>query len=172
MVDMFLQRQFEQPLDKDQVQAMAALGEGCAQLYRFDWVESYLAAGGQLMCCWFRGPDLESVRTVLRRLGADTRCLWAGTVHHAPGDAAALAANVLVERRFEVPVEMTDIQALEDAGAWCLEAWQVRFVRTFFALDRRRMLCLYQAPDAESVRHAQRQAGMPVTDVWSFQRYR
>jgi hypothetical protein len=29
------------------------------------------------------------------------------------------------------------------------------------------MLCLYQAPDAESVRLAQHQANMPVDRVWA-----
>jgi hypothetical protein len=32
------------------------------------------------------------------------------------------------------------------------------------------MLCLYQSPDAESVRAAQREAGLPVDRVWAFDR--
>jgi len=31
------------------------------------------------------------------------------------------------------------------------------------------MICMYHAPDAESVRLAQRQAGMPIDDVWAFE---
>ena len=97
--------------------------------------------------------------------------VWAGSVHDAPADAPPLsAANVLVERSWDEPVELDDIQAIEDAGAWCLENHNVRFVRTYFSSDRRRMVCLYQAPDAESVRLAQRQAEMPVDRVWAFQR--
>lgn len=74
---------------------------------------------------------------------------------------------VLVEREFDEPVDFGGIQALEDRGAWCLQLHQVTFVRTWFARDRRRMICLYEAPDAESVRLAQRKAGMPVTCVWA-----
>ena len=94
-----------------------------------------------------------------------------GTVHDAPGpDAPPVAqANVLVERSWDQPVTMAEIQAIEDAGSWCLETHRVKFVRTFFATDRTRMVCLYQAPDAESVRLAQRQAMMPVDSVWAFQ---
>ena len=33
-------------------------------------------------------------------------------------------------------------------------------------------MCLYRAPDAESVRIAQREAGMPVERVWSFRQFR
>jgi hypothetical protein len=62
------------------------------------------------------------------------------------------------------------VQAIEDANAHCLEAHRVRFMRTFFSSDRRRMACLYLAPDAESVRIAQRQATMPVDSVVAVQR--
>jgi hypothetical protein len=41
-------------------------------------------------------------------------------------------------------------------------------VRTLFSTDRKRMICLYHAPDAESVRLAQRAAGMPFGEVWPF----
>jgi hypothetical protein len=78
-------------------------------------------------------------------------------------------SNVAVARRWPEPVELADIQAIEEAGAWCLEAHDVQFVRTFFAADRRRMLCLYRAPDAESVRLSQAKAGMPVEHVWAFE---
>ena len=81
-------------------------------------------------------------------------------------------ANVIVERTFDEPVALEEVQAIEDAGAWCLETHNVEFVRTFFSTDRKRMVCAYRAPDAESVRLAQREAKMPFTDVWSFQRLR
>jgi hypothetical protein len=43
----------------------------------------------------------------------------------------------------------------------------VRFLQSLFSLDRRRMLCLYAAPDAEAVRHAQRGAGLPFERIWT-----
>jgi hypothetical protein len=74
---------------------------------------------------------------------------------------------VLVERRFERPVEFGDIQSLEDAGAKCLETHGVRFLKTFFSRDGRRMLCLYEAPDAEAVRIAESQAKIPYECAWT-----
>ncbi|HEX4998743.1 MAG TPA: nickel-binding protein [Terriglobia bacterium] len=74
---------------------------------------------------------------------------------------------VLVERRFEEPVLFEEIQALENAGAWCLDAHRVRYMKTFFSRDRRRMLCLYEAPDAESVRLAETKARVPFERAWS-----
>jgi uncharacterized protein DUF4242 len=76
-------------------------------------------------------------------------------------------AFVIVERSFGEPVQFDEIQAIGDRGAWCFDAYGVRFVRSFFSTDRRRMICLYEAPDADSVREAQRKAGMPFERVWS-----
>jgi hypothetical protein len=75
--------------------------------------------------------------------------------------------TVVVERTFAEPVAFEEIQAAEEGGASCLEAHGVRFLRTYFARDRRRMICLYDAPDAESVRLAERGAGVPFDRAWA-----
>ena len=76
-------------------------------------------------------------------------------------------STVVVERAFAEPVAFEEIQAIEERGAWCLDAHGVRFLRTYFARDRRRMICLYEAPDAESVRLAQEKAGVPFERAWA-----
>jgi hypothetical protein len=76
---------------------------------------------------------------------------------------------VLVERRFEQPVAFEDIQGQERAQSWCLDAYHVRFLKTFVSKDRRRMLCLYEAPDAEAVRRSQEQAKVPFEQAWTCQ---
>jgi hypothetical protein len=162
-----LERTFDPPLAAEGVWAMAREGAWCFELHNVAWHGSFLAADGRRMVCWFSAPDLESARVALRKTNADVRGLWAGTVHDGPKPAQP---NVLVERSFASPVRLEDIQAIEDAGAWCLEAQQVTFSHTIFSLDRKRMLCFYQAPDAEAVRIAQRKAGMPVDAVWAFSR--
>jgi hypothetical protein len=172
--EILLERHFDPPLTPQDVLAMAGADEAsqCFGLHRVTWRMSFLASTGGQMVCWFSGPDAQSVRTALRQVGADVRRLWPGTVHDAPGlDADSFdGANVLVERAFREPVPVDEIQALEDAGAGCLQTHGVRFVRTFAALDGRRMLCLYRAPDAESVRVAQRRAGVPMERAWAFRR--
>jgi hypothetical protein len=74
---------------------------------------------------------------------------------------------VIVERRFENPVEFAAIQAIEATGARDLETHRVRFIKSYCAHDRTQMVCLYEAPDAEAVRSAQQQAGMPLASVWA-----
>jgi hypothetical protein len=73
---------------------------------------------------------------------------------------------VLVERSFEAPVDPASIQKTEQKSAWCLEEHSVRFVRSYVSSDGLRMICLYEAPDAEAVRLANRKAGLPFDRVW------
>ena len=170
MSDVFLERTFDAPVGVSDVHDMLQSAKGCLGLHRVDWRLSLLSADGRRMVCRFSGLDAESVRIALREADADTSGLWPGTVHDAPGltPADLNAANVLVTRAFDEPVTLEEVQSIEDAGAWCLETHNVKFVRTFFSVDCRRMVCLYRAPDAESVRMAQRQARMPVDRVWGF----
>ncbi|MCE9661969.1 DUF4242 domain-containing protein [Halomonas sp. M5N1S17] len=172
MIDVFLERDFDRPLGSQLVRSLTLAAQPCFDLHRIHWQESLLARDGRRLVCHFVAPDTESARIGLRQAGADDSSLWGGRVYDAPGLKAADLANasVMVERHFAAPVTLEAIQALEDAGAACLHNHQVRFLRTFFSLDRQRMCCLYHAPDAESVRLAQRQAGMPVTRTWAFQR--
>jgi hypothetical protein len=75
--------------------------------------------------------------------------------------------TVVIERWFEEPVAFQEIQDLEDAGSWCLDLYSVTFLKTFFSRDRKRMICLYEAPDAEAVRRAERQAKVPFDLAWT-----
>ncbi len=170
MTDVVLERRFDPPLTIEEFAASAAAQAGCFDLYRVDWQRSLMSKDRRRLVCWFRGVDVESVRTALRMNDVDTRVLWGGSYHEAPELAAdALATvNVAVERQFDEPTSLDEIQAIEDAGATCLEMRSVEFVCTLFSADRTRMICLYRAPDAESVREAQREAGMPFESIWAF----
>jgi hypothetical protein len=168
MADVLLERQFNPRLSPEDFGAMALESADCLSLYRVAWRESFLAREGNRLVCRFSAPDTESVRMVARDARAREQVAWAGNVHDS---GCAGGANVIVERRFDQPVAVADLQALEDAAAWCLQLHQVSFLRTFCAADGKRMLCVYSAPDAESVRLAQQKAKMPVERVWACRRY-
>lgn len=167
MVELFVERDFPTPLTRNDVFAMAEAGGGCFGLYKIDWIESLLATDGRKLLCHFRAPDAESLRMAFRVTSGGVPALWPGTVHNAQ---ESHTATVLVERRFDNPTCLDELQAIEDKNVWCLETRNVSFERTFFALDRKRMICLYRGPDAESVRQVQQQSGLPVERVWTFQR--
>lgn len=172
-VDVILERSWDPPMSDADMRLMLSTSGGCLELHRVDWRGSIMSLDGHELACHFRAPDAESARIALRQAGADTAGLWSGTLHDAPGVSreARLAANVAVSRRFEAAVEFEAVQALEHAAADCLAMHRVAFLRSYFSKDRRRMLCLYRAPDAESVRLAQHEARMPVDKVFAFRRY-
>ncbi|MCC5884123.1 MAG: DUF4242 domain-containing protein [Halomonas sp.] len=172
MIDVVLERRFPRPLEAELVRTLTLEAQPCFDLHRIQWQESLLARDGHRLICHFQAPDVESARIGLRQAGADVTSLWGSTVHAVPGLKSSewAIANVLVERHFAAPVTFEAIQALENAGAACLSNHRVRFLLSHFSLDRQRMHCLYHAPDAESVRLAQHQAGMPVSRLWAFQR--
>jgi hypothetical protein len=167
---MFLERMLDPPMSRQDFLGMATASADCFGMHRVAWHRSLLSTDGRKLVCWFSAADLESVRIALRQVNADMRRLWPGSVHDAPGLTKddIRSANILVERSFEDSVELQDIQNIEDAGGWCLETRNVRFIRTYFSNDRKRMICLYEAPDAESVRQAQREAGVPFDEAWAY----
>lgn len=170
-MDFLLQRTFDEELTVPEFFELSARSVSCMHLYGVDWNKTFRALDGSRCVCWFSSADMESLRTALRSGDTDIRVLWPSVVHDAPGRSQAEidTANVAVERSFDEPVPFEDIQAIEEAGAHCLEMRNVVFMRTFFSTDRKRMVCLYNAPDVESVREAQREAGVPFDTAWGFQ---
>lgn len=164
MNHMLLEREFQPPISHSRLLRLAADSADCLPLYHIVWQESFLADNGRFMLCHFDSPDAESLRMVMRNDQALHKQVWQGSYH--PG-AEESSPNVLVARRFAEPVAFEDLQAQESSHQGCLDTYRVRFVASFFSRDHKRMICLYRAPDAESVRRAQYEAGMPVERVWS-----
>jgi hypothetical protein len=74
---------------------------------------------------------------------------------------------VVVERSFEEPINVEDLQASEKRAQWCLQLHHVEFLHSYVSADRRRLICVYRAPDAESVRAANATARLPFERVWT-----
>jgi len=172
MTDVFLERAWPTPVTMADVRGMVEAEDGCFGLHRVEWCASYLSSDARELLCHFRGPDAESVRIALRQAGADLSNLWSGTVHDAPGVSAAevASANVVVVRTFDAPFALEEMQARSRASLGCLQIHRVTYLRTFFSNNRQRMMCLFRAPDAESVRIAQREAQLPVERAWAVRR--
>lgn len=170
MTEVILERQFDPALTPEGVMNLAIDASSCFGIHRIEWRVSHLALDGHKMICHFTAPDMESMRIAMRQSRIDDRKAWRGNVHDAPGvdEKDVRSANVLVERSFEEPVDFQQIQNIEEAGIACLESRDVRFLRSYFSQDQKRMICLYEAPDAESVRQAQREAGVPFNDAWAY----
>lgn len=72
---------------------------------------------------------------------------------------------VLVERSFPTPVEV-DPEAFRRAQP-CYAARRVEHLRSYLSPDKMRMICVYRAPDAASVREANDIGQQPYDRVWS-----
>lgn len=168
MENVVMERGFTPRLDEKDFYAMATESMGCLDLYRADWQESFLAEDGSKLVCRFTAPDSESIRMMSRDDGSEAKSVWAGSVHDTEDDGFA---SVIVERNFDEPASMDELQAREEAGANCLEIRRVSFIRSLFSADMKKMICLYRAPDAESVRASQEQVGMPFDRVWACKHY-
>ena len=75
-------------------------------------------------------------------------------------------AHLIVEQTFDQP--LTDEQHNRLAGQLdpCLESYGARWMRSYLSTDRRRMVCEFEAADAEAVRQSYRSAHIDFERVW------
>src|SRR3954468_5552591 len=80
-------------------------------------------------------------------------------------------ARVIVEYVYTEP--FTDERYADSAKKLdpCLEVRNGLWRRSTLSVDRLRMTCEFEAPDAESVREALRLAGIPYERVWTANVY-
>ncbi len=76
-------------------------------------------------------------------------------------------AIVVVERVFLEPVDLAWLRAAVADNKGCLDLHRVRYIKGYLSGDLLHMVCLFEAPDAESVRIVNRQVGMPYERVWT-----
>lgn len=173
MTDVFVERRLAEPVTDTGMQDIAAKLGSCLTIHRVTWCGSLLSADGSEMFCHFRGADAESVRIAMRQSGAPPGDAWACRVHDAPGlredDLAAVRAVVVHEFREPAAFGARELHEAVDLG--CFQLHRVRLLRGYLSRDGLRMIGLYQAPDAEAIRIAQRQARLPADRVVPVRRY-
>lgn len=178
MEHVIVEGRYPEPTTPEAIQERGLGQRFCFDLYRSHPVTHYLSLDGGHILCVFRAPDAEAVRQSLKAIGVlPPDRIWTASLEGEPRDPAELAARartasetaaiVLVERSFPGPVDFPAVQAMEDAGRWCLDLNGVSFLASFFARDRTRMVCLYAAPDAEAVRRTNARLGLPFERVWA-----
>ena len=76
-------------------------------------------------------------------------------------------ANMVVEQTFEKPLSPDDLNAMAKRVDPCLEAHGAKWVRSYISSDRKKVVCEFEAPDAEKVRESYRSAGVTFDKVWT-----
>jgi hypothetical protein len=80
-------------------------------------------------------------------------------------------ARVVMEQTFEEPLSDEEQARFAKRLDECLEMRNGAWARSYLATDRRRMICEFEAPDAESVRQALRSSGLSFDRVWAADVY-
>jgi hypothetical protein len=76
-------------------------------------------------------------------------------------------ASIIVEYSFEQPRSDEELSRMAKQLDACLEIRNGTWVRSSLSNDRKRMICEFEAPDAESVREALRSARHTFERVWT-----
>ena len=178
MTEVVLIRQFSEPISSDYLDAASIDLGWCRRLYGVNPLLSFLARDGLRCACVFSAPDAEAVRNVVRAgKRSEPEGIWACTIYPGAEDdgkcypvaGKAMRTLVVVERSFETPVIFDDLQATDKNNIAQFRLRDVHFIRRYLSADRCRMVCLYQAPDADAVGDANRLAGMPFDRFWPAQ---
>ena len=75
-------------------------------------------------------------------------------------------SRIIVERNFDTPQSDDEMSNVADRERPCLGIYNVQWKRSLLSTDRRRMVCEYEAADAETVRKVQREAQATFDRVW------
>lgn len=76
-------------------------------------------------------------------------------------------ATIILEHRFESgPFDVERFNAAQRRNAPCLRVHGVQHTVSYVTRDGLRMICVFDAPDAEAVRRAARQLGYQYERVW------
>lgn len=80
-------------------------------------------------------------------------------------------AHVIVEQAFTEPLTDERYAVFSKKLDPCIEVRHGMWRRSALALDKKRLICEFEAPDAESVREAFRMAGLPYERIYAVEVY-
>ncbi|MEO8033683.1 MAG: DUF4242 domain-containing protein [Acidobacteriota bacterium] len=80
-------------------------------------------------------------------------------------------AILVLEQTFEPPMTPEQLNEAARKLDKCLEQHGARWMRSYVSSDRRRMICEFEAADAEAVRASARSAGVPFDSCWTADMY-
>jgi Nickel responsive protein SCO4226-like len=160
-----VERVFPEPVSEDDVRAGEDRAAGCYQDHQVRYLRTYVARDLKRMVCVYEAPDAESVRIVQEKARLPYEKLWSANAIRYEG-ADAEGDSIVVERTLAEAFDeaMTRDRAAQSAS--CFDEWGCRIVWSYLALDGRRCICVFTAPDAESVRQSQQRAGLPYVRSW------
>ena len=80
-------------------------------------------------------------------------------------------AVLVLEQTFDRPMTPEEMNESAKQFDRCLEAHGARWMRSYVSRDRKRIICEFEAADAENVRESARSAGVPFDACWPADLY-
>lgn len=75
--------------------------------------------------------------------------------------------QVIVERELADSADLDALLARRGDMQTCMRLHGVKYLGAYMSGDGRRLVCVFEGPDAEAVRVANRQAGMAFVRAWT-----
>jgi hypothetical protein len=131
-------------------------------------LRSLCARDGRHLLGIYDAPDADAVRVIQDQAALPYDRIWsARQLNVAPAQVDPRYETVVVQRELSHPVLPEQVEAGVRAAHGCYERNRSSFIASLLSLDGLRTLCTYRAPDAESVRNANVQLGLPFTRAWT-----
>jgi len=73
---------------------------------------------------------------------------------------------IILESVYDPPITQEEFDALAEKVSPCLDERHATWVTSYFAVDRKRRICVFEARDAEAVRQAYRMSGVKFERAW------
>lgn len=164
-----VERRFDQPVTFDDIQKLEEDGACHLDAHNVRFLKTFFSRNRRRMLCLYEAPDAEAVRLAEDQARVPYDRAW--TCAHLRNTNAVAPAReaeyIIVERAFPEPVTKEFVMEAMKRGAWCMDLYQATYLESFLGGDGMKMVCLFQAPDAEAVRLANEKAQAPYTEVWS-----
>jgi cation diffusion facilitator CzcD-associated flavoprotein CzcO len=153
------------PLDRDGLRRLVRLA--CLDLYSVEWRRCYLAADGTRMLCWYRSPDAEMVRLIIRQQGTAGAAVWPADVS-GPDDAEPQRSPdcVAVEFDFDAALGADDFASMRESIEVALDSAGLAISRTFASGRRTRLVCLIDDPNENLVSECLRAVRRAPAAIW------
>jgi hypothetical protein len=74
--------------------------------------------------------------------------------------------TIIVERELPTSVDASQVQAMAGKADWCFTAYRVTRLRSYLSADGKTLVCVFRAPDIESVKQASRKMGVPHKRIY------
>jgi Nickel responsive protein SCO4226-like len=164
-----VERRFEQPVEFGDIKSLAAAGSRCFEAHDVRFLKSFFSRDGRRMLCLYEAPDAEAVRIAENQAKVPYERAWSCTNLRTdrPLNKTSDWECVVAESRFSEKITPEFVALARQQSAWCLELHRAEYIESFLGTDGLRMVCIFRAPDAEAVRRASQQGGMPYAEIWT-----